>query len=90
MTFRVKSAQVKKGYLRLVIKREGPKALCIFVGVINLADSRLNCFIQGERISSDFTKKEVSYKFIHEGAAALLPSPAIFALWHWVTCVVRV
>lgn len=58
MKFKVKSAQVKKGYLRLVIKREGPKALCIFVGVINLADSRLNCFIQGERIASDLRRKK--------------------------------
>lgn len=58
MTFKVKSAQVKKGYLRLVIKREGPKALCIFVGVINMADSRLNCFIQRERISSNVRRKE--------------------------------
>lgn len=48
MTFKVKSAQGKKGYLWLGIKRKGPKALCIFVGVINLADSRLKCFIQGE------------------------------------------
>ena len=58
MTFKVKSAQIKKGYLWLGIKREGPKALCIFVGVINLADSRLKCFIQGERIASDLRRKK--------------------------------
>lgn len=58
MTFKVKSAQGKKGYLWLGIKRKGPKALRIFVGVINLADSRLKCFIQGERIASDLRRKK--------------------------------
>lgn len=31
MTFKVKSAQVKKGYLWLGIKREGPKARYVYL-----------------------------------------------------------